>query len=34
MKHIETVYKNFETVKEYLDFYKIINRVLSAIPEY
>jgi hypothetical protein len=34
MNHIDTVNKNFETVKKYIDYNENINRVLRTIPDY
>jgi len=34
MKHIDTVNKNFEEVKKYIDIEENINRCLRTIPEY
>lgn len=34
IKHIDTVEKNFETVKQYIDIQENINRGLRSIPDY
>jgi hypothetical protein len=34
MNHIDTVMKNFETVKQYIDIQENINRGLRSIPDY
>ena len=34
MKYIDIVYKNFETVKNYIDLHENINRALRSIPDY